>query len=302
MVVHYCGHPADMDAIMDIARRHKVKVIEDVSHAHGGHYKGKMVGTIGDVAAMSLMSGKSLAVGEAGMLVTDDREIYERALAWGHYSRFTDAVETDYLKELVGLPIGGHKNRMHQMSAALGRVQLRHYEERRREILKAMNYFWDLLEGTKGIRAHRVDPKSDSDMGGWYAATGHYVPEELGGLSVTRFTEAVRAEGVSMIRAGANKPLHQHPLLKTYDIYGDGMPTRLRNGNDDVLEIEGSLPVADEIGTRIYKIPWFKHYRPEYIQEYARAFRKVSEHYEELLKDDPGNGVDVGSWGLFLRK
>jgi perosamine synthetase len=77
MVVHYLAHPADMDPIMEIAKRYHLKVIEDVSHAQGGLYKGRKLGTIGDVGAMSLMSGKSLAIGEAGMLVTDDREIYE---------------------------------------------------------------------------------------------------------------------------------------------------------------------------------------------------------------------------------
>ncbi|MCK5380244.1 MAG: aminotransferase class I/II-fold pyridoxal phosphate-dependent enzyme, partial [Candidatus Latescibacteria bacterium] len=66
VVVHYCGHPCDMDPIMEIANRKGVKVIEDVSHAHGGMYKGRLVGTIGHVGAMSIMSGKSLAVGEAG--------------------------------------------------------------------------------------------------------------------------------------------------------------------------------------------------------------------------------------------
>lgn len=57
MVVHYLALPADMDRIMEIARRHDLKVIEDVSHAHGALYKGKKVGSFGDVAAMSLMSG-----------------------------------------------------------------------------------------------------------------------------------------------------------------------------------------------------------------------------------------------------
>ncbi|MBN2557877.1 MAG: aminotransferase class V-fold PLP-dependent enzyme, partial [Clostridia bacterium] len=68
VVVHYTGHPADMDRIMEIAKRRNVRVIEDVSHAQGGLYKGRKTGTFGDVAAMSLMSGKSLAIGEAGIL------------------------------------------------------------------------------------------------------------------------------------------------------------------------------------------------------------------------------------------
>ncbi|HET7558378.1 MAG TPA: aminotransferase class I/II-fold pyridoxal phosphate-dependent enzyme, partial [Limnochordia bacterium] len=64
VVVHYTAYPADMDRIMAIARRRGVKVIEDVSHAHGALYKGRKVGTFGDVACASLMSGKALVAGE----------------------------------------------------------------------------------------------------------------------------------------------------------------------------------------------------------------------------------------------
>ena len=63
MVVHYYAYPCDMDRIMAIAKKHNLKVIEDVSHAQGGLYKGKKLGTFGDVAAMSLMSMKSFACG-----------------------------------------------------------------------------------------------------------------------------------------------------------------------------------------------------------------------------------------------
>ena len=68
VAVHWSGHPCEMDKICAIAKKHGVKVIEDVSHAHGGRYKGQKVGTFGDVAAMSCMSGKSLAVGEVRAL------------------------------------------------------------------------------------------------------------------------------------------------------------------------------------------------------------------------------------------
>src|SRR5581483_10593149 len=221
VVVHYLGHPADMDPILDIARRHGVKVIEDVSHAHGALYKGRKVGTLGDVAAASLMTGKSLAIGEAGMLTTDDREIYERALAFGHYERYgpNADLQTAYLRESTGLPLGGYKYRMHQMSAAVGRVQLRYYDARMAEIQRAMNYFWDRLEGVPGLRAHRPPKGSGTTMGGWYAARGLYVPEELGGLSVTRFAQAVRAEGAPC-SPGVNAALHLHPLFNTVDVYG----------------------------------------------------------------------------------
>ncbi len=298
VVVHYCGYPADMDPIMEIARRHNVKVIEDVSHAQGGLYKGKKVGTFGDVAAMSLMSGKSLAIGEAGILATNDLEIYERAIAIGHYERFGSNIQTEELKPFIGLPTGGYKYRMHQLSSAVGRVQLKYYDERCEEIQKAMNYFWDLLEGIPGLRAHRPPKGSNSTMGGWYAAHGLYYPEELGGLSVTRFAEAVRAEG-GICGPGCNKPLHLHPLFNTCDVYGHGKPTRIANSDRDLRQPKGTLPISEGIGERVYSIPWFKHYRPEIIAEHANAYRKVAENYKELLKDDKGNPPSVGGWHFF---
>ena len=227
VVVHYCGYPADMDPILEIARRHGLKVIEDVSHAHGGLYKGRKVGTFGDVAGASLMSGKSLVAGEAGMLTSDDLEIYERAVAWGFYRRFDESIQTEYLRPYAHLPLGGYKYRMHQMSSAVGRVQLKYYDGRMAEIQQAMNRFWDLLEDVPGVRAHRPPAGSGSTMAGWYAARGLYRPEELGGLSVTAFTRALRAEGFSS-HPGTNTPLHLHPLLNSYDVYGHGKPTRNR--------------------------------------------------------------------------
>jgi dTDP-4-amino-4,6-dideoxygalactose transaminase len=279
--VHYCGHPCDMDPIMEIAGRHGVKVIEDVSHAHGGRYKGRLLGTIGHTGAMSLMSGKSLAIGEGGMLITDDQAIYERAAAFGHYER-TGSLTLPELQRFAGLPLGGHKYRMHQLSSAVGRVQLRHYPQRMEEIQRSMNYFWDLLDGVPGIRAHRPLAGSGSTMGGWYAAHGLYVPEELGGLSVHRFCEAVRAEG-AWTRPGANLLLHLHPMLNEADIYGHGRPTRLAHAERDVRQPAGSLPVSESMPERVYSIPWFKKYRPRILEEHAAAFRKVAEAADALL-------------------
>ena len=282
VAVHYCGHPCDMDPIMEIANRHGVKVIEDVSHAHGALYKGRLVGTIGHVGAMSCMSGKSLAIGEGGMLTTNDRAIFQRAVAFGHYERTgKDLADNPELAPLAGLPLGGVKFRMHQLSSAVGRVQLKYYEGRMAVIQKAMNHFWDMLEGVPGIRAHRPPKSSGSTMGGWYAAHGLYKPEELGGLSIQKFAEAVRAEG-GVCSPGANFALHLHPVLNEADIYGHGKPTRIAFSDRDVRQGPGSLPVTESMQGRVYSIPWFKHYRSEVIEEHATAYRKVAEHAEEL--------------------
>jgi perosamine synthetase len=298
MAVHYTGMPAEMDTIMEIAERHDLNVIEDVSHSHGALYKRRMLGTFGDVAGFSIMSGKSLACGEGGMMTTNDKTVYERAIAFAHYARH-DLLTLKNLKAGAGLPWGGYKYRMHQLTSAMGRIQLKYYPKLMTEIDKAMNYFWDLLEGVRGIRAHRPPKGSGTTKGGWYSPHGLYRSEELTGLSIQRFCEAAKAEGAPC-SPGCNLALHLHPVFNTIDVYHQGKPTRIANSppSVDVRQVTGSLPVSEGIQERVFSIPWFKHYRPEIIEEYAQAFRKVSENYEELLPGDTERDERAGSWGL----
>jgi perosamine synthetase len=302
VVVHYGAHPADMDPILEIARRHHIRVIEDPSHAHGALYKGKLVGTMGDVAGFSLMSGKSLACGEGGIMMTNDARVYERALLFGHYARHSE-ITMDDLAAGAALPWGGYKYRMHQLTSAMARVQLQKYPAQMAEIDKAMNYFGDLLEDAPGIRVHRPSKDPGLTMGGWYAPLGLYRTEELGGLSISRFCEAVSAEGFPC-SPGCNKALHLHPLFNTVDVYNQGKPTRIANLPDgvDVRQPPGSLPVSEGIQKKVFRIPWFKHFRPQIIEAYADAFRKAAEHYQDLLADDPGDPAELGNWGMTRRR
>jgi len=291
--VHYMGHPCEMDEIMAIARKHNVKVLEDVSHAQGGLYKGRKLGTFGDAAAMSLMSGKSFAVGEAGVLVTDDKSVYEHCIAYGFYERTgapsnynpTEKCITDpELLKFQGVPLGGYKHRMNQTCSAMALVQLKYYDERIAEIQRAMNRFWDLLDGAPGLKAHRPAKDSGSTMGGWYAAHGLYRPEELDGLPCKTYCDAVNAEldGHYRTSPGCNRPLHTHPVFHEADIFRQGKPTVLAFGQRDVRQGPGSLPVTERTPETTYGIPWFKHDRPEAIEQFAAAFRKVAEHADAL--------------------
>ncbi len=291
IVVHYAGYPAPMDEIMAVARAHQVKVIEDVSHAHGGLYKGQMLGTFGDVAAMSMMSGKGFPIGEGGLLATNDRTVYERCISYGMYERTgapsrwnasDSQITMEELKPYAGLPLGGFKHRINQTCSAMGRVQLKHYPRRMRTIQDAMNRFWDLLEGVPGIRPHRPAAGSGSTMGGWYFPRGLYRAEELGGLPCERFCEAVRAEGVGWCGPGANAPLHLHPVFHTADIFRQGRPTMVAFGQRDVRQGPGTLPVSERIGQIAFGVPWFKQDRPEQIAMFATAYRKVAEHADGL--------------------
>ena len=301
VVVHYLAHPADMDRIMEIARKHDIKVIEDCSHSHGTLYKGKLTGTFGDVSGFSCMSGKSFAIGEGGMMMTNDREIFERAILFGLYSRH-DEIQNEELQAKTALPSGGFKYRMHQMSAAVGLEQLKKYPAEMAEIDKVFNYFWDNLEDVEGLGSHR--PKdSGSTKGGWYIPVGLYEAEKFGGLSCKRFCEAIQAEGVPFVINGVNAPLHKHLLFNTIDVYGHGRPTNSAHlpvgveNREDIKE----LPVASKLKDRIFQLPYMKHFDQELLDQYIAAFKKVCENYAELLDGDTDQEVEA-SWNLTKRK
>jgi dTDP-4-amino-4,6-dideoxygalactose transaminase len=297
VVVHYSGMPADMDAILSIARKHRLAVLEDCSHSHGSLCRGNMTGTFGEVAAFSMMSAKSFPIGEGGMLATNDLRVYERAIVFAHYARHGSFITLSDIKAGSGIPWGGYKYRLNQLCSATGREQLKNYGAQMAEIDRAMNFFWDRLEGIPGIRAHRPAADSGNTMGGWYNPLGHYVKEELGGLSISRFCEAVRAEGVGDCQPGCNLALHTHPLFSDLDVYGDGKPTNRSASSQGAGQPEQHLRVSAGIQSRVFKVPWFRRYREKAIERYAEAFRKVVENYRELLCEDPGDPPSLGNWG-----
>ena len=283
MVVHYMAHPAPMDEIMAIARKHGLKVIEDVSHAQGGHYRGRKLGTFGDVAAMSLMSCKSFAIGEGGMLVTDDAEIFKRAVVFGHYDRIVDVCTDEEMEGPKNIPWGGLKNRMHQTSAAIGLEQLKKHDAEIAEIDRAMKYFWKGISDIPGISM--VYPKEEgSDKAGWYASRFLYDAAAFGGISNVTFCEALNAETCGGFSFGCNMPLHFSSVFFDLDIYGHGRPTAsaFLPAGVDLRAETGALPNAERINMRVLGEPWFKHDDHAKIDPYVEAVRKVAANVGEL--------------------
>ena len=141
--VHLYGQPTDMDPIMELARKYNLKVIEDAAQAHGAEYKGKKVGSIGDVSCFSFYPGKNLgAYGDAGIVVTDNEEIAEKVKLLRNHGRITKKYEHE---------IEGYSSRLDNLQAAILRVKLRHlnkWNESRRENAQKYN---ELLNNIGGI-------------------------------------------------------------------------------------------------------------------------------------------------------
>ena len=118
--VHLYGHPVDMDPLMEIAKKHNLKVIEDCAQAHGALYKDKKVGSFGDVACFSFYPTKNLgAFGDGGMVITNSEEMKERLLLLRDYGR----------KGRYEHILKGYNSRLDTLQAAILRVKLKHLDE-----------------------------------------------------------------------------------------------------------------------------------------------------------------------------
>ena len=152
MVMHYGGFACDMDAILAIAQKHHLAVIEDAAHAPGATYKGKKTGTIGDVGAFSFFSNKNITTAEGGMLVTENKDIADQARLLRSHGMTTSSYDrakghaTRYDIRQVGF-----NYRLDDIRSAIGLVQLDKLAEdlRRRKTLAGL--YHTLLAGLEEI-------------------------------------------------------------------------------------------------------------------------------------------------------
>jgi dTDP-4-amino-4,6-dideoxygalactose transaminase len=233
--VHLFGHPADMDPILDIARRHRLIVIEDAAQAHGAAYKGRRTGGIGDLACFSFYPGKNLgAYGEAGMVVTNN-ESYCRTIRmlrdWGQEQRYLHVLK-------------GYNYRMEGIQGAVLRVKLRHLEswtEARRAHAVAYN---ELLNG-EGIRTPKEMP---------YCRHVYHV---YAIRSIKRDSLRLALSGAG-IQTGVHYPIPIH-LLPAYS---------------DLGYRRGDFPVSEELAREVLSLPIYAELTTDQIGEIAAVIHQ----------------------------
>lgn len=146
--VHIQGLPAEMDPIMDIARKHGLFVIEDACQAHGAMYKGRMAGTVGQVGTFSLNNFKNLCGGEGGLFITDDEDLLKK----GSLIRcFGDEIDEVSHRRVYNASILGYMYRNQELPAALARAQLMHLNEHNDARIANANYLTQELCRIPGV-------------------------------------------------------------------------------------------------------------------------------------------------------
>ncbi|HID24057.1 MAG TPA: DegT/DnrJ/EryC1/StrS family aminotransferase, partial [Planctomycetaceae bacterium] len=189
IAVHLQGCPADMDPIMAIARKHNIRVLEDFAQCVGGKYKGKYVGTIGDIGINSFQLSKTITSGEGGAVVTNDKELFERAV------RFHDVgtIRSPYREQLKGGLLAAFAScnfRMSEFTGAVLKGQLQKLEticgRLRRNTRRVIEGIADL----PGLKL-RKSPDREGDIGVTvYLDLGNRKRRD-------QFLRALRAEGIS---------------------------------------------------------------------------------------------------------
>ncbi len=152
MIVHYAGFACDMDAIVDICKRHHLVLIEDCAHSNGGTYKGRKLGTFGDLSAWSFFSNKNLAVGEGGMVVARDPALYQKCknlrshgMTVASFDRMKGrAVSYDVVEP-------GFNYRIDEVRASLGLVQLAKLQEANASRAAHVRHYYARLDAMRDI-------------------------------------------------------------------------------------------------------------------------------------------------------
>lgn len=200
IVVHLAGQPCNMDPIVDIAKRYNLYLIEDCAQAHGAKYKGRYVGTFGDIAAFSLMAGKHMnAGGQGGMVITNNEELY-----WNS-KRFSDRGKPFNSTETTNLFLGLNY-RITELQAAVGRVQLTKLADiksKRQWIVER------LREGLSGLKVFRLWKFIDNtEPNPWFA----FVKFNKGCMRINK-------EETAKILAEYGLPVGAHYVVPIYNQY-----------------------------------------------------------------------------------
>ncbi|MDD3726663.1 MAG: DegT/DnrJ/EryC1/StrS family aminotransferase [Candidatus Ratteibacteria bacterium] len=270
IVVHLAGSPARIDEIVKIAKRHKIYVIEDCAQAHGAKYKGRYVGTFGDMGAFSLMSGKhTTSGGQGGMVITNNEKFYWDA------KRFADRGKPFNSNETTNL-FAGLNYRMTELEAAIGRVQLKKLGKIQR---KRMWVYKELQKGFEEnlscFRLWKISQHSEPNP--WFCFV--WMDKEKIMVDKSEVAKALSAEYISV---GAHYviPMYKQKWLVERNTFGNShLPWSLPGIRDIIYE--GSCPEAERTLDDHMTLYIHEGWKKREIIDTIKAFLKVERRYKK---------------------
>ncbi|TNJ63691.1 DegT/DnrJ/EryC1/StrS family aminotransferase [Paenibacillus hemerocallicola] len=272
LVVHLAGNPADMDAIMEIARKHNVKVIEDCAQSYLTKYKGRLAGTIGDYGCFSTNDFKHISTGDGGIVTVNsgDEQDYltTHAFADKNFKRFGDTVQ----KELHYV---APNYRMTELQGAVGIAQLKKLPWICEQRHKFGDRISEGIAGLPGIEPHKVEA-------GNYGTYWFYmlrVDESKLTCSRKEFSAALAAEGIPNSAGYIASVMYMQPLFQKRQAYlGSHFPFDITG----ITYEEGLCPNAEAILETAIRFGVSEFYTEQDVEDIVTAIRKVANHFAKV--------------------
>ncbi len=201
--VHIGGGVADLDLILQVARKHKLRVVEDACQAHFAEWRGRKVGTWGDLGCFSFQASKNLNSGEGGAILSNDSELIEICRSFHNQGRGAQGSGFSYVRN-------GDNRRLTEFQGALLLTQLERLEEQSRTREQNAAYLTKLLGEIPGIKPARS--YDGCTRNAYHLYMFRYDPAKFSSLPREQFLKALRAEGIPCSPGYA--PLNKEPFLK----------------------------------------------------------------------------------------
>ena len=274
--VHLLGNVADMDRLLEIARRHSLSVIEDTAQAPGAAWRDRTAGTLGDFGTFSFQETKNMMTGEGGMVITDRDDLAERCrLVRNHGEVFMQDRPRSYVSNMLGW-----NYRLTELEAAIGRVQLRHLDQWNDVRRENAAYLSEHLVGSAF-----APPYVAEGVKHVFHLYGILYDEERAGVPRKIILDALEVEGLPFT-SGYPHPLYKNPLFQERLVYGtEGCPfTCLRHDKREVDYRGLYHPVAEALCS--HQAIWTNMIRPPLgirdMKEVVGALQKILDHLPEL--------------------
>lgn len=203
--VHILGLPANMDKILAIAKKHNLVVIEDACQAWLAEWRGKKVGTLGNLGCFSFQNSKHLPIGEGGAVVGNDEEVMDRVMSFHNCGRPYGSV-----KKTSGYPIIGTNRRMTEYQAAIGLSQIKRIEKDTQRRNENAQYLTSRIKDIPGIVPHKL--YEGVTRAAYHLYPFRYKKEQFNNVPRARFLAALSAEGVPC--SGGYGPQYRDGLIE----------------------------------------------------------------------------------------
>src|ERR1700730_6378940 len=270
--VHLGMRFADLDVLVPLAAKHGIKIIEDCAHAHGGMWRGKGAGSIGDLGAFSFQSSKLITSGEGGAVITNNLEYFERVQSYINTGR--RSVTDQFHHRIVGF-----NYRLGEFQAAVLGPQMERLPEQAKVRQSNMEYFESRLHGTRGLGLLKPEPRITRLAP--YGYVLKYFAERVNDIPRAAFVAALQLEGIPCDGL-FYEPVYRSSLFPVDSAdfpalsWGRAKPLDLRNMY--------KCPASEKAAYR--EAVWFPHQiflgpRGD-IDAIVEAMHKVGEHLEEL--------------------